>query len=175
MKTSRFRHSYRENSSRLHRKVGEILRAPAGYFSGYKIYQEYPVQKVNPDWHSGRHHFDWVILDLRVIIEVHGEQHYKPVCFGGISEEEAEAKLTQQQMSDAAKREAALDAGWAYVAIPWDMVDRLTSGFLVDLIEASERRPPHVEDRHEQLLEIQRAHRRQQYQRARELKKQWQE
>ena len=66
---------YRKNASELHRAIGNILLSKEGPFSLYKIHQEYPVHKINPNFKSKRHKFDWVILDLSVVIEGHGQQH----------------------------------------------------------------------------------------------------
>ena len=78
---------------------------------------------MNPDFKSNREKFDWAILKLNVIVEVHGEQHYGPVCFGGIDEEEAEEKFRKQQKVDAEKEKAARDAGWAYVVVSYEEKD----------------------------------------------------
>lgn len=116
MKSSRFQFEYRKSSSKRHKLVGEILRN-SPYFQTYIHYQEYPVERVSSDWDSGREHFDWVVPTLKLVIEVHGEQHYKPVRFGGISAEEATEAFKEQRIRDADKRNAALSAGWTYVAI----------------------------------------------------------
>lgn len=119
MKSRRFQYEYRENASALHKKVGEILRS--GIFANYRCYQEYPVSKVNPDYTNNRHHFDWVITDLMVVIEVMGEQHYSPANFGGISKEEALDNFESQKFRDSKKKRAALDVDWKYISIPyWD-------------------------------------------------------
>ena len=80
------------NASTLHKHVGAILLAiPA--FQGYEVRQEYPVVKVDPKYPSGREKFDWVVLGARIVIECHGEQHYEPVCFGGIDIDQAKRNL----------------------------------------------------------------------------------
>lgn len=130
MKTSRFKTGYRENSSKLHRAIGDCLRTKGSPFSGYKIYQEYPVNKINPNYPTGAHKFDWVVLDLRLVIEVHGEQHYRPVTFGGISYDEAERRLREQQYRDRAKMDAALESGYGYIEIPYSEIKNVTTQFL---------------------------------------------
>jgi hypothetical protein len=117
MKHTRFDFKYRSNASKGHKKVGEILRT-SPYFQHHQSYQEWPVQKINPDWTSGREHFDWVVPSLKLVIEFHGEQHAAPVQFGGISVEEAIKKFKIQKIRDEEKKQAALVAGWTYVAIP---------------------------------------------------------
>jgi hypothetical protein len=87
-------------------------------FNGYQILQEYPVNKVNPEYPSGREHFDWVVLTLKIVIEVMGEQHVRPVCFGGVTIEAATEAFHAQVARDKAKAEAAIAAGWTYITIP---------------------------------------------------------
>lgn len=95
----------------------------AKIFRGYQIRQEYRVSLVNPGFKSNREKFDWCIPKLNVVIEVMGEQHEKPVCFGGISREEAQVRFEKQQKIDALKQQAAKDAGWAYVVISYKEKD----------------------------------------------------
>lgn len=109
-----------KNASKMHKKVGELLLS--GYFKGYEIRQEYPVNQVNPNFKSGREKFDWVILGgiFSAVIEVHGEQHYNPVCFGGRNKDEAREAFKKQKVRDELKREAAESAGWAYLVVRYD-------------------------------------------------------
>lgn len=122
MKQSRFDYEYRSNASKRHKLVGDLLRNSI-YFQNYQAYQEWPVNKVNPSYASGREHFDWVIPSLKFVIEIMGEQHINPVCFGGISLEEATIKFKEQKIRDAQKEQAATEAGWTYLAIwPKDII-----------------------------------------------------
>jgi hypothetical protein len=118
MKSAVFKHEYAANASKLHKKVGDLLRD--SIFKGYQIFQEYPVNKINPNYRSGREKFDWYIKELNIIIEVHGEQHYKPVCFGGISEHDAELNFKRQQFRDTIKKDAAVVAGATYIVIKYN-------------------------------------------------------
>ena len=119
MKTRRLKYSYRHSASKLHKAVGEVLRN--GTFSQFKIYQEYPVNKINPDFSDGRCKFDWVILDLKIVLECNGRQHYEEVCFGG-DPEKSIGSLARIQHRDEVKKEAAILAGFTYIAIPyWDL------------------------------------------------------
>jgi len=111
-----------KNASKLHRKVLELLTS-CSLFNGYEIRQEYNVSRVNPSFKSNREKFDIVILGLQVIIEVHGRQHFSPVCFGGIDKEQALVNYLKQQDQDAAKQEAAESAGWAYLYVKYDEKD----------------------------------------------------
>ena len=118
-KDSRFKRDYRSNASKLHRTMGDLLRENE-VLKNYRIYQEYPVNRISAYFDSGREKFDWIILDLQVVIECHGQQHYKPVRFGGITKEEAVDNFRAQQQRDEAKRKAAEEAGWKYVVFKYD-------------------------------------------------------
>lgn len=117
MKTSRFRHSYRQNASKLHKVVGEILRNN-NIFSGFTAYQEYPVDRVNQCYPHSSHHFDWVIPAIRIVFECHGKQHYEPVAFDG-DDEKAIDSFRAIKSRDQDKKIAALDANYTYVVIPY--------------------------------------------------------
>lgn len=127
MKIRRLDYKVRNNASKLHKQIGEILRGEAPW-NGYKVYQEYPVKRVNKDWKDGRAKFDWVILDLKVVIEVHGEQHFKPVTFGGIPQEEAVRDFRKRVLQDKLKKEAAEAAGFKYIMFRYD--EKITSDLL---------------------------------------------
>jgi hypothetical protein len=118
MKSNRYNKHYRENASKLHKSVGEILRSNLP-FKLHRIYQEYPVSMVNPSYDRGAHTFDWVDLDLHMVIECHGEQHYKPVAFDG-DMVAAESRYLTQKSRDADKAQAAIQMGWAYIEVPFD-------------------------------------------------------
>jgi very-short-patch-repair endonuclease len=87
------------------------------------VYQEYPVKKINPDFYSGKCKYDWAILDMKVIIEVMGEQHYQPVRWSRqTSKEESVSNFEDIKYRDQQKKKAALEAGYTYLAIPYSIV-----------------------------------------------------
>jgi len=133
MKTKRFQYSYKENASRLHKKIGEVLRNKNSVFAPFKIYQEYPVSKINTSYKNNRHKFDWVILDLFIVIEGMGEQHTKPSTFGGISKEQAEENFIDQKYRDTVKMDAAIEAGFTYLSIPYTDLDNINDNYILDL------------------------------------------
>lgn len=133
MKARRFRYGYRKTASALHKRVGDCIRSCVA-LSGYQILQEYPVNRINPSFDSGREKFDWVILDLHIILECHGEQHYRPVTFGGIGLNEARLRFESQQERDLAKKESAITAGWSYISIPYTDEDKISEVYILDLI-----------------------------------------
>lgn len=119
MKTSKLPTDLAKNASKLHKRVGELLVAENSPYRFYEIRQEYMVSKVNPEYPSNREKFDWAIIGLNVVIETMGEQHYKPIKFGGISIEEAYRNLKRRIILDNNKQLAAKMAGWAYVVVSY--------------------------------------------------------
>ncbi len=109
MSKKHLRYSYRDSASKPHKAVGEVLRTHPK-LKGFKSLQEYPL-KGTP------FHIDWVIPDLKIAIEVHGEQHYGPVCFGGITKEVALIRFEEQKKRDSKKRELCGKLGWKLVEL----------------------------------------------------------
>lgn len=65
--------------------------------------------------------FDFYLEPCNLLIEVQGEQHYQPVCFGGISKDEAIHKFKIQQIKDNIKREYCKNKNIQLLEIPyWD-------------------------------------------------------
>ena len=132
MKNSRFQFQYRESASKLHKKVGDILRNST-LIGGHHVYQEYPVNRVNPNYPASSHHFDWVIPSLKLVFECHGKQHYE-VCSFGAEAEKAIENFKAQQERDKAKKIAALSAGYCYVEVPYTLEKSLSEMVLFDLL-----------------------------------------
>jgi hypothetical protein len=101
----------------MHKHVGNLLTE---LFPNYQVRQEYPVNQVNPSFASGREKFDWVVLGLNIVVEVHGEHHFRPVYFGGVTGEEAKRNYRKRMEADWEKQEAAEKAGWAYLVVKYD-------------------------------------------------------
>lgn len=134
MKSSRFRYSYRNNASKLHKMVGDLLR---NLFPNIEVYQEYPVVRVDKIYSESSHHFDWVIPQLKLVIECHGRQHYEPVAFDG-NVDAAVASFHGLQARDKMKKEAALRAGFTYIEIPYT-TRRLSDSDFYKLIELAKQ------------------------------------
>ncbi len=146
MKNSRFKYAYRKTASKAHRLTGEILRTNK-LFSNFQCFQEYPVNQVNPEYPSGREHFDWVVKDLRLVIEIMGRQHEVPVCFGGVSIEEATEAFHAQVSRDRKKADAAVAAGYTYITIPYNVtptadyiMEQYHKNYNPDFIDATTRK-----------------------------------
>jgi hypothetical protein len=122
--------------SKLHSKVGDILKEST-LFKGYKIYQEYPVKKIFPDYPSFKHRFDWVIMDIFLVIECHGIQHYQPTNFGNTDAAKSIGNFQDQRSRDRSKMQAALDAGFTYIEIPYSDYSKITEDYIWDKYQTS--------------------------------------
>jgi hypothetical protein len=129
MKLNRLKFAYRENARSLHQKIGEVLRTSA-IFSSYKIYQEYPVSQINSSYKNKQHKFDWVVLDLALVIEVHGQQHFFDTTFGGTPDQN---KFLDIKKRDKTKRDAAIEVGFTYLEISYDKIKEIDDQFVYKL------------------------------------------
>ena len=136
MKSHRFKYEYRKNASKLHKRVGDHIRA-SKTFGGYQIYQEYPVSKVNSNYSNNSHHFDWVIPTIKLVIECHGIQHEQPVAFDGNIDNSID-NFHAIQARDLAKKNAALAADYHYIVIRHDEIQLLTDKLLFDKIKEAD-------------------------------------
>jgi len=173
MKTARFRYSYRDNASKLHKAIGDIIRGSSALCE-HGVYQEYPVQKINPDYPHASHRFDWVITGLKVVVEVHGRQHFEPVAFDG-DQVEAVTRFHRQKKRDNAKRNAACEAGWAYVWVSDELSEEALLAIIMRAVkevtpqhELEKREPTQreidQEKRHQEQLARAREYRKKRYQ-----------
>lgn len=122
-----------EANSNFHNKVRDIL-ASDSFFSGLSCYQEVPVVDLNPDYPNPQHRFDWYIEELATVVELHGEQHYRPVSYGTQSYEKTQSDFKAMQRRDEDKRQAALAVGLKYVIIPYRQYAKLDGALLKSLI-----------------------------------------
>lgn len=178
-KNNLFKTASRNSASKLHKQMGELL-STSPLLANLRYYQEYPVNRVSPYYDSGRERFDWVILDWKVAIEMHGRQHYEPVRFGGITQEEAELALKLRELKDIEKRTAAESVGWQYVVFKYDeevtvtaLLNKIHTYEYTVQMETEPREPcrktkPKQTDEQKQRA---REYRKQQYQRAKAWKK----
>lgn len=80
----------------------------------------FPGYTIKPEYHIGeRLRLDAYMKILKVGWEYNGEQHYEPVCFGGISFEEAQQNLRKQQERDQRKRELCKEQGITLIIIKY--------------------------------------------------------
>lgn len=137
MKQTRFQKAYRKSSSKMHKKVGDLLRSSV-LFRNFEAYQEYPVNRVNPYYPESSHHYDWVIPMLKIVIECHGKQHYEPVNFGGMDDLDAYEAYRNGKERDKLKKEAALSVGYRYIEVPYYEENLISDKYLSDLLDVAD-------------------------------------
>lgn len=120
-------------SSKFHEKLRSIFIEDA-FFKNLKCYQEVPVSFLIENYHTNRHHFDWYIEELRTVIELHGKQHYKRSNFGNKAYLESVMDFNNIKDRDNTKKTAAIQAGYEYVEIPYNLENKMTAEFLKKLI-----------------------------------------
>lgn len=116
MKTTKIPTQLAKNASKLHKHVGQLL---VEIYPNFDVRQEVSVSRINPNYKSNREKFDWVVLRMNIVIEVHGEQHYMPTCFGGITMDQAKRNFVKRQEVDYKKEQAARNAGFGYVVVKY--------------------------------------------------------
>lgn len=139
--------NFQKNASLLHKKVGETLSS-SPLFQIFKIYQEYPVYKINNLYKNRLHKFDWVVMDIFMVIECQGEQHTKPVRFGGISSIEADNNLVTQKHRDLTKYDAAITAGFTYIEIPYYEYDIIDDNYIYNLYTTNKNEYFDLQNKH---------------------------
>lgn len=123
-----------EAQSDFHNIVRDIFLTDS-FFKLLKCYQEVPVIDLIPSYEDSRHRFDWYILELNTIIELHGQQHYKPTNFtSGISYNQTMSTFLAMQRRDKAKKTAAQEAGFIYVEIPYNLKGKINAERMRNLI-----------------------------------------
>ena len=94
----------------------------------YKILHEHKctIRPINPKTKCPLP-YDNEIVDLKLIVEVHGRQHYLPYFYENRNKctyEEAEKRLYYQQVKDRYKRIYAIQHGYHYLEIPYTAFDK---------------------------------------------------
>ena len=121
------------NQSVFHNTVREIF-CKDSFFRNLHCYQEVNVQELIEDYEVRNHHYDWYIEELNMVIELHGNQHYKMVNYGNIGYDAAIRSFRKMQGRDNMKKQAALDAGYTFVEIPYKYARRLNPKLLRKLL-----------------------------------------
>jgi hypothetical protein len=93
------------------RKLGEILVELGYSIERQKKYCDCKDQLPLP--------FDIYLSDEHILIEYQGEQHYRPVNFGGISDEEAEKNFLKTQQHDKIKSQYCYQNNIPLIYVPY--------------------------------------------------------
>lgn len=81
--------------------------------------------KFNDCQHNKPLSFDFYLPDYNMCIEYDGKQHFEPVCFGGISYEQAKIKLKTQVQNDNIKTKYCQDNNIKLLRIPYWEFDNI--------------------------------------------------
>jgi hypothetical protein len=108
---------YNDSASKYHKAMGSLLEELN--LTGLGICQEQNVKEICPDHPNPLDRFDFYIPALSLVVEVHGEQHYKAVRFGGISEEKASFNFAKSSLRDVEKALSAKRSGLIYIAFSY--------------------------------------------------------
>jgi hypothetical protein len=169
-KKYRDRNNYASNASKRHKAVGALLEQ--SIFENMVIFQEYPVNLINPDCSNGRLKVDWYIKTLNIAIEVQGEHHYQPVQYGGQSKDKATNSFVKQAYKDTDKIRYCEQAGCPVIEIHYK--DKISLQWLLARIKdaSSQVQTPKTKTKRktkseweENVAEQRRAYNREQYRR----------
>jgi len=81
---------------------------------GCTVRTEVNVRKLFPEHPAHGEFYDLVVDLYKIVIECHGEHHWKPVAYSG-DVENASLRLASQKHRDLRKKEIALENNWGYV------------------------------------------------------------
>jgi len=88
------------------------------------------IRQYYVDYLGNRLFFDFYIVELMLMIEVHGKQHYEYNRFHFSTP----GDFKRQQIRDRLKEDWCIDNGYAYICIKYDKVDTLSAHDLKDMI-----------------------------------------
>lgn len=133
-KKSKWVNQYKRiHSSNFHEKLRQIFVADP-FFKNLSCYQEVQVSSLVPGYSSNMHCVDWYIEEFRLIIELHGEQHYKATNYGNASFEVTQKNFNNIKYRDNLKKTALLNAGYEYIEISYKQSNKLDAQSLKDII-----------------------------------------
>jgi very-short-patch-repair endonuclease len=112
--TMRLKNGKTRNASKLHKAAREIIKK---VFRRYNFYQEVTLKGTKTHRNSTLS-ADFLIPGPRVIIEVHGRQHYEQCWF-----HKNEREFVQGQLRDETKKEWAELNGFVLIELPYNEVD----------------------------------------------------
>lgn len=120
--------------------AGEVLVASALFELGVSFEREWRDHDCRP---RGRPlPFDFFIIDLKALIEFDGEQHFRPVRFGGMSEVDAETNFRETVQRDHIKSAWAAKNGFELLRIRFDEDPmEMLSEFIQGLTEITKALP----------------------------------
>lgn len=129
---SKWVNQYTKNhSSKFHEQLRQIFITDP-FFINLSCYQEVQVSSLVPGYSNNQHCVDWYIEEFRLVVELHGTQHYKRSNFGNTSYEESVKAFNNIKYRDNLKKTALLEAGYEYLEIPYKDKDKVNAKYLIE-------------------------------------------
>lgn len=114
--------SFQQNASKLHKTFGIFLLQEG--LGGLSIKQEVNVKSLIPTYDNPQDRYDYYLPDMNLIVEIHGEQHYKPVYFGG-DRGATNNNYIRRVIVDNKKAMAAIKAGYLFIVFKYDELNSI--------------------------------------------------
>lgn len=122
-----------EGASKLHIKMQEILQN--GSFKNIDAYQEIPVSELVET--KDVLYIDWYVPSIKLCIELHGIQHYKPMAFGHKSKIDTNLKFIEGKGRDLNKKYLLKTNNFLFIEISYKEYGKLNEEFLLEKIKES--------------------------------------
>lgn len=122
-----------ENASDFHNNLKEIFCTDT-YFKQIQCFQEVPVNNLVENYDSPLEAVDWYIESLNVVIELHGEQHYKMTSFGNTSFNQKKINFNNIKYRDNKKKTALINSGFNFIEISYKDKNKMNAEFIKNLI-----------------------------------------
>ena len=107
---------------RCHRSSGETKVRKFLQKKGINFLQEYIFDDCR---YKNCLRFDFYLSDYNCVIEVMGEQHYRPVKFGGTKDTKAEENFEKTKIRDSIKKQYCQDHSIKFIEIKYPELDNL--------------------------------------------------
>ncbi len=118
------------HSSAFHEKLRQIFINDE-FFKNLSCYQEVKVSALVNGYSSNQHCIDWYIEEFRLVIELHGNQHYKMSNFGNQPYDTAVKSFNNMKYRDNLKKTALLESGYEYLEIPYKDQQKVDAKYLI--------------------------------------------
>ena len=129
----RDQYKFLKYQSKFHERIRQLFITSLP-FKNFRCYQELQLKDLVPDCNRN-YEIDWYIQELNTILELHGKQHYEATNFGNIDYHTNERNFYRSRERDNDKMNIALDAGFFYAILPYNLEKNITAASLMKLIE----------------------------------------
>tara|TARA_Y100001973_G_scaffold104152_1_gene173219 strand:- start:2254 stop:2649 length:396 start_codon:yes stop_codon:yes gene_type:complete len=122
--------------SNLEQRVSEALKATGVFTSGFFCIKEQQWTKLFPET-KGTNAVDFYYPDLNLIIEVQGEQHYRPVGFGEKDQRVVVDSYKRQTIRDKMLKNLCLQHEILLLEVHYNEINTRSDKELQDYLEKS--------------------------------------